>query len=233
VSAEAAGRWPSSAAGLVAEQHALAVATPPPWEFVPGVAVGACFVCFERGATGPGRVSDPAWAAASLAGADVVVAGTAGAAYQPGLLALREGALLEQAVRAVPRRADVLLVDATGRDHPRRAGLALQLGAILDLPTVGVTHRGLLAAGAWPADEPGAAAPLVRGDELVGYWVRTRRGRRPLAVHAAWRTGPETAVEVVLACTHGLRTPEPLRRARTAARVARAGRYGAVSANAP
>ena len=32
----------------------------------------------------------------------------------------------------------------------------------------------------------------------------------------------ETAVEVVLACTHGLRTPEPLRRARTASRVARA-----------
>jgi deoxyribonuclease V len=223
VSAEAAGRWPRSAAGLVAEQHALAVATPPSWEFAPVVAVGACFVCFERAAPGPGGAGDPAWAAASLGDADAVVTGAASAPYEPGLLALREGALLEEAVRALPRRADVLLVDATGRDHPRRAGLALQLGSVLDVPTVGVTHRGLLAAGAWPADAPGAASPLVLGDELVGYWVRTRRGRRPLAVHAAWRTGPETAVEVVLACTHGLRTPEPLRRARTAARVARAG----------
>jgi deoxyribonuclease V len=223
VSAPAADRWPRSAAGLVAEQHALAVATPPSWEFAPGVAVGACFVCFERAAPGPGRAGDPAWAAASLGDADAVVTGAAGAPYEPGLLALREGALLEAAVRALPRQADVLLVDATGRDHPLRAGLALQLGAVLDVATVGVTHRGLLAAGAWPADEPGAATPLVLGDELVGYWVRTRSGRRPLAVHAAWRTGPETAVEVVLACTHGPRTPEPLRRARTAARVARSG----------
>jgi deoxyribonuclease V len=224
VSAQAAGRWPRSAAELVAEQHALAVATPPSWDFAPAVAVGACFVCFERATAGPGRAGDPAWAAASLGDTDAVVTGTAGAPYEPGLLALREGALLEEAVRALPRRADVLLVDATGRDHPRRAGLALQLGAVLDVPTIGVTHRGLFAAGAWPADEPGAATPLVLSDELVGYWVRTRRGRRPLAVHAAWRSGPETAVEVVLACTHGLRTPEPLRRARTAARVARAGR---------
>jgi deoxyribonuclease V len=87
---------------------------------------------------------------------------------------------------------------------------------------VGITHRALLAAGDWPADEPATTAPLLLGDELVGYWVRTGRGRRPLAVHAAWRTDPQTAVEVVLACTNRRRTPEPLRRARTASRLARA-----------
>jgi deoxyinosine 3'endonuclease (endonuclease V) len=80
-------------------------------------------------------------------------AGVAGAPYQPALLALREGPLLEAAVRALPSRPDVLLV----------------------------------------------------------------------AVHAAWRTGVDTAVAVVLAATRRpARTPEPLRRARTAARVARA-----------
>jgi deoxyribonuclease V len=153
-----------------------------------------------------------------------VITGSAVAAYEAGLLALREGPLLEAAVRALPQPPGVLLVDATGRDHPRRAGLALHLGAILDVPTVGVTHRTLLATGDWPADARGAASPLHLDGEVVGHWVRTRVGRRPLAVHAAWRTGPETAVEVVLTCTHDLRTPEPLRRARTAARVARAGR---------
>src|SRR5436305_1869658 len=81
--------------------------------------------------------------------------GPAGAAYEPGLLALRAGRLLEDAVRRLPRSPDVLLVNATGRDHPRRAGLALQLGAVLGVPTVGVTHRPLLAAGEWPADEIG------------------------------------------------------------------------------
>jgi deoxyribonuclease V len=154
--------------------------------------------------------------------ATAVVTGTAGAAYEPGLLALREGALLEEALRSLEEEADVALVDATGRDHPRRAGLAVHLGAVLDLPTIGVTHRPLLAEVAWPADERGETSPLVLDGECVGHWVRTRQRTRPLAVHAAWRTTPETAVAVVLALTGRSRTPEPLRQARRIAREARA-----------
>jgi deoxyribonuclease V len=154
--------------------------------------------------------------------AQSLVTGAAGAPYEPGLLALREGPVLEAAARSLGTPPDVLLVDATGRDHPRRAGLALHLGSILDLPTVGVTHRPLLAKGDDPSDEQGATSPLVLGDETVGAWLRTRPGTRPLAVHAAWRTDPETAVSVVLEALLGHRTPEPLRLARTLARELRA-----------
>ena len=114
------------------------------------------------------------------------------------------------------------MVNATGRDHPRRAGLALHLGAMLELPTVGVTTRPLLAQGAWPVDERAATAPLQLDGEVVGYWVRTRQGARPVAVHAAWQTDAQAAVQVVLAATRRARTPEPLRRARTLARTRRA-----------
>jgi len=151
-----------------------------------------------------------------------VVEGSAGAAYEPGLLALREGPLLEAAVRALPRLPQVLLVDATGRDHPRRAGLALHLGAVLDIPTVGVTDRPLVAAGPLPEDRRGARSPLFLEGELVGYWVRTRTGVRPVCAHAAWRTDPEVAARVVLQLVTRYRTPEPLRAARAAARAARA-----------
>ena len=142
-----------------------------------------------------------------------VVRGRAGAPYEPGLLALREGPLLEAAVRALPERPDVVLVDATGRDHPRRAGLALHLGAVLDLPTVGVTHRPLRAGGAWPIARAGARSALILDHEEVGAWLRVRTTARPLAVHAAWRTDPDTAAAVVLASTAGgrVRTPRPLR----------------------
>jgi deoxyribonuclease V len=214
--------WPASADALVEVQTRLAAASPPPWRLDPAAEVGGCFVCFPRGPSGPGRPGDAAWAAAAVGSAAVVVTGGAGASYEAGLLALREGALLEEAVRALPRRPQVLLVNATGRDHPRRAGLALHLGAVLELPTVGVTHRTLLATGDEPGDQPGSRSPLRLDGELVGYLLRTRRGCRPLAVHAAWRTDPETAVAVVLACTRERRTPEPLRRARRAARTARA-----------
>src|SRR5438445_3732628 len=148
--------------------------------------------------------------------------GEAAASYRSGFLALREGPSLERAVRALPEIPDVLLVDATGRDHPRRAGLALHLGARLDVPSIGVTDRTLMAEGAWPPDEPGATSPLRLGAEVVGFWVRTVPGARPLAVHAACRTDPQSAVEVVRAVTAGVRTPEPLRLARRIARQERA-----------
>jgi deoxyribonuclease V len=217
--------WPESRAALVAEQVALGARRPPAWR--PGDAppeVAGCFVCFPRGASGRGAAGDPAWAAAASAAAGaVVVRGTAGAPYDPGLLALREGPLLAAAVRALPRPPDVLLVDATGRDHPRGAGLALHLGAVLDLPTVGVTHRPLVAEGEWPEPRRGAWAPLRLDGEIVGAWLRTRGRARPLAVHAAWRTDVETAVTVVLAAAGRPRMPEPLRAARHAARLARTG----------
>lgn len=203
--------WPRTVGELIEVQRELAVAEPPPWRGPAGT-IGGCAL---RGA----KVGDRAWAAAVAGAVESVVAGAAQAPYLPGLLALREGPLLEAAVRgAMP---DVLLVDATGRDHPRRAGLALHLGAVLDLPTVGVTHRPLHAAGAWPDDAGGAWSPLTLEGETVGAWLRTRRGTRPVAVHAAWRTDVDMAVATVLAATGRHRTPEPLRAARRLARLAR------------
>jgi deoxyribonuclease V len=207
--------WPHSADELIAAQRALAVAEPPPWEPGGAITIGGCAIRFPRGG------GDAAWAAAAAGHAESVVTGTARAPYEPGLLALREGPLLEAAVRGLAAPPDVLLVDATGRDHPRRAGLALHLGAVLDVPTVGVTHRPLLAEGAWPEDVRGAASPLLLDGEPVGAWLRTRRGTRPLAVHPGWRTNTEAAVKVVLAALGRHRTPEPLRHARHLARLAR------------
>jgi len=148
--------------------------------------------------------------------------GATGAPYVPGLLALRVGALLEAAVRGLHEQPDVLLVDATGRDHPRGAGLALHLGAELGVPTVGVTHRPLRAAGELPGEEHAAMSPLLLEGTEVACWLRTRRGTRPLAVHPAWRVDLATAVGVTLRATVRHRTPEPLRRARRIARQARA-----------
>jgi len=216
--------WPETPEALVREQEALAALTPAPWRPVgrPG-AIGGCFVCFRPLA--PGRDAGFAAAVALNGGgraAKALAGGETHAPYVPGLLALREGPLLEAAVRNLGAVPDVLLVNATGRDHPRRAGLAFQLGAVLGVPTVGVTHRALVAEGAWPSDERGAASPLLLDGEAVGAWLRTRPGARPLAVHAAWRTDPVTAVRIVVAALGSWRTPEPLRLARELARVARA-----------
>ena len=219
--------WPATREELIEAQFAVAAERPSLWRpprDPAALVVAGVFVCFEPGGPGAGRKGDRAWAAAAAEGAVAAVTGAAGAPYEAGLLALREGPLLEVAVRALGEQPELLLVDATGRDHPRRAGLALHLGAMLGIPTVGVTHRPLVAVGEWPSDERGARSPLLLEGEVVGYWLRTRPGRRPLAIHAAWRTDPDTAVETVLGTVRRVRTPEPLRLARRAARAARARR---------
>lgn len=227
-SERAAGyEWPSDAEALAREQERLAALSPEPWLPPSGpLLVGAAFVAFVRGEQGPGHPGDRAWVgAAAVRGREVmeevVVRGVAGASYGPGLLALREGPMLAEALAALRRRPDVVLVDATGRDHPRRAGLALHVGAVLDLPSVGVTHRTLRAAGDDAGPDPGDQAPLRVAGEEVARWVRTAPGVRSVVAHAAWRTDPATAAEVVLRCAQGWRTPEPLREARRVAREAR------------
>jgi deoxyribonuclease V len=219
--------WPATADELTQLQQALGELLPERWQPPTTLLrIGACFVCFER-VDGAGATGDRGFAGAAVTDrrrllAGVTSSGPAGGPYLPALLALREGPLLEQAVRALPVTPEVLVVNATGRDHPRRAGLALQLGVVLGLPTVGVTTRPLVAEGPWPADQRAATAPLLLDGEVVGCWVRTRAGARPVAVHAAWQTDAQAAVQVVLAATRRARTPEPLRRARTLARTRRA-----------
>jgi deoxyribonuclease V len=219
--------WPTDADSLIAYQRQLATAAPEPYAFdLSTASIGGCWVCFPRGLVGPGTDHDQAWSAIVIMfGGRVaeqrVINGTARAPYVPGLMALRLGPLIEEAVRATSRVPDLLLLDATARDHPRRAGLALHVGAELDMPTIGVTHRPLVASGVWPSDHRGATSPLRIGDSVVGCWLRTQPGVRPLAVHPGWRIDLATAVDAVIMLTRRRRTPEPLRRARQLARRAR------------
>ena len=225
----------------------------PPCDLPDDPLVGACFLAFARGEAGPGHAGDRGWAAAvvwragAAAGprrsdhplrgvvqggtprqardvpAQAVVAGRVPSPYAAGFLALREGPLLAAALDALPARPDVVLVDATGLDHPRRAGLAVHLGAVCGLPTVGVTHRPLVAAGSDPGPQRGERADVVLDGEVVGSWVRTRTRARPVLAHAGWRTSVEMAAALVLrASTEGARTPVPLQEARRVAREARA-----------
>ncbi len=223
-------RWPETSAELDQVQIELArrAREVEPWSFPHDrpVTVAGAFIAYRTGVSGMGAPGDQAWLAAAVFEGgkritSAAIEGIVGAPYIPGYLALREGPLLEQVVRELIPPPEVLLVDATGQDHPRRAGLALHLGAVLNLPTVGVTDRTLLAIGHEPGHLRGAMAELTIGDELVGYALRTRAGVRPVLLHAAWRTLPKTACEVVMAVTSGMRTPEPLREARRLAKDAR------------
>jgi deoxyribonuclease V len=213
--------WPATVAELTEFQVRLAELAdrqaPVPLERRDALRVGGVFVASHR---------SRAWAAAVvLVGSrmveSMVTPGQLRAEYVPGLLALRDGPLLAEVIGGLRVAPEVLIVDATARDHPRRAGLALHLGAALGVATIGVTDRPLLASGAQPGPRRGDRAPLWREHELAGYRLRTQSGVRSIVVHPGWQVDPETACDVVLQVSFASRTPEPLRQARRLAREAR------------
>ena len=57
--------------------------------------------------------------------------------YIPGLLAFREGPVVLDALQHIRRQPDVFLFDGMGQIHPRKLGIAAQLGLWLRRPTIG------------------------------------------------------------------------------------------------
>src|SRR5258708_21885139 len=57
--------------------------------------------------------------------------------YIPGLLSFREGPVLEETFKKLENIPDVFIFDGMGRIHPRRLGIASQMGLWLQKPTIG------------------------------------------------------------------------------------------------
>ena len=133
--------------------------------------------------------------------------------YVPGLLAFREMPLLLEAFGKLRQRPDLILADAHGWAHPRRAGMACHLGLVLDVPTIGCAKSVLIGKYQMPPIARGATTPLCAGEEEIGRAVRTRSGVRPVFVSCGHRVSLPTAVRLVLECCDGYRIPKPLREA--------------------
>lgn len=160
-----------------------------------------------------------AWAAAVvMEGHDVVATATAtrllGHEYHPGYLALAVGPILADVVHALSIKPEVIIVNAAGRDHERGAGLALQLGAALDVPTVGVTDRPIVGSSTSPGPRRGEWTPVRVDEAVVGFRLRTLSRGKSVTAHAGWATSAETARHVVFHTTGRTRVPEPVQRAR-------------------
>lgn len=131
--------------------------------------------------------------------------------YIPGLLAFREGPLVEAALREMRTEPDVVLVDGQGIAHPRRLGIAAHLGVLLDRPTVGVAKSRLFGRGEEPGPTPGDRTPLLAPTgETIGVLLRSRARSRPLWVSPGQYVTSVTAGEIAWNCVRGHRLPEPV-----------------------
>lgn len=120
--------------------------------------------------------------------------------YIPTYLAFREIHAMIGAVKRLELKPDVILVDAHGRMHPRRAGEATHLGVVLNIPTIGVAKSRLIG-------KERSDGYIVDGDEVIGY----RLGAN-VYISVGHRVSLETAIKIVKK-TMVYNIPEPTRQA--------------------
>ena len=131
--------------------------------------------------------------------------------YVPGLLSFREIPALVPVLERLRALPDVLVLDAHGRAHPRRFGLACHLGVLLDRPAVGVAKTLFVGRYEGLGEAKGSTAGLVHRKDVVGEAVRTRDGVLPVFVSVGHRCTLADAVALTLRTTGRFKIPEPTR----------------------
>jgi len=120
--------------------------------------------------------------------------------YIPTYLAFREISVMVSAIRKLSIKPDIVLVDAHGKCHPRRAGEATHLGVLLNIPTIGVAKSYL-------TGKEMADGFIVDDGEVLGYRLKPN-----VYISVGHRISLKTAIEVVKKLTVG-ETPEPTKQA--------------------
>jgi deoxyribonuclease V len=133
--------------------------------------------------------------------------------YVPGLLSFREAPSAVAAIRALPRRPDLLMCDGQGLAHPRGLGLASHVGLAVGIPTIGVAKSRLCGRHRIPGRRRGCRTALRLNGRTIGAVVRTRDGVKPLYVSVGHRITLPEAVAWTLRAAASFRLPEPTRQA--------------------
>ena len=130
--------------------------------------------------------------------------------YIPTFLSFREGGAIVAALVKLTTPPDLLMFDGCGISHLRRVGIASHVGAVLDIPTIGVAKKILCGS----ADVPGSvggAEPLVFEGEQVGWLLKTTRRSKPVVVTPGHRVSVKGSLEIVRHCLAGHKLPETTR----------------------
>ncbi|MCH8329405.1 MAG: endonuclease V [Nanoarchaeota archaeon] len=123
--------------------------------------------------------------------------------YKSGFLFYRDGPAVIEAFNKLENKPDVLILKGNGILHPRRIGMASQVGLLLDTATIGVAKKLMLG--------------QVKGNtiyvekEARGYKITTREHAKPIYVSPGYKVSLKTSLEVIKNCLrYPHKLPEPL-----------------------
>ena len=123
--------------------------------------------------------------------------------YKSSFLFYREGLAVIEAFNKLEQKPDVLILKGNGILHPRRMGMASQVGILLDIATIGVTKRLMLG--------QVREKTIYVEKEARGYELITREHSKPIYISPGNKISLKTSLEIIKKCIrfpHKL--PEPL-----------------------
>ncbi len=145
--------------------------------------------------------------------------------YIPSYLAFRElpaMLALMQKLKTENKLAEITLVDGNGTLHHRHAGIACQLGVLLDVATIGITKS--LLYGRAEKDlqklQPGEVCYIEADGQKLGAAFQSKPKTEPFFISPGHKIDLETAIEIARACLGEGRLPEPIQLAHDASQEA-------------
>ncbi len=123
--------------------------------------------------------------------------------YVPGFMAFSQGPLIVNAYLKLKEKPDILIIKGHGIAHPRRIGIATQLGLQLGVPTIGVATK--LLCGKVVKNN------IIIEGETRGEEIVPREFAKPIYVSPGHLISIKKAIEVTKKCIctpHKM--PEPL-----------------------
>lgn len=92
-----------------------------------------------------------------------VVKGKVTFPYVPGFLFMREAPIMIKSLEKYVNQFDLLLVDGHGLAHPRKSGIAVVIGVLLDVPTIGIAKSKLVGD---VVEENGISYVVLKGEKV-------------------------------------------------------------------
>jgi deoxyribonuclease V len=88
--------------------------------------------------------------------------------------------------------------------------MATYFGAIMDIPTIGVSKKILCGDSEAPV-EVGESQKLVYKGEQVGWLLKSNKRSNPIIVAPGHKVSVDSSLEIVKHCLKGYKLPEPTR----------------------
>lgn len=137
--------------------------------------------------------------------------------YIPSFLSLRRKIPVVAAVNHYEKKFDVVMLEGAGRQHPRKYGLACEIGVEVNISVLGIVKHSLwgeIDYSDFTVFSDYKSFPVYDGDDKIAYFVRKNNNKNGIFISVGNNISLDSALKIIIPILI-YRIPEPLRLTKT------------------